>query len=186
MSAGGVMRTASERGVLLSGLVVDAAGLAMVMSRRTATGAIGSRYYVSPATSSDDRACQRIPAARLDRCVVGVLRRVGLLQVEWQPADLAAVLRRVVVYSDYLELLLNSRTCLALWRAQQPGMGRASLTKVLAAMEGVLASDEDLTEVGTTLCLSAPRYSRNRCVRDRGRQRGAARSLEKEGVNTIT
>lgn len=179
------MRAASERVVLLAGLVVDAAGLAMILSRRTATGATGSRYYVSPTTSAADRTCQRIPATRLDRCVVGVLKRVGLLQSDWQPADVSAILRRVVVYPGSLELLLNSRACLALWRSQMPAMGRASLAKILDVVEVALAPDEELSEVGTTLCLSTPRYSRNRCVRDRGHHREPVRPTEKEGLNTI-
>jgi hypothetical protein len=148
--------------LLLTGLVIDAAGRPMVPSRRTASGR--SRYYVSPESLPDGSPGVRIPAARLDRRVVGLLRRIGLLGDCWQQSELEAVLHSVVVLPDTVELQISTRACLAAWRQNHPHFGRVTVARVQGAMLGRLTEDERLAEVGSKLSLSTPRHSRNRCA----------------------
>lgn len=149
-------RADSAHDGVLAGLVIDAAGQAMVPSRGSAAGR--SMYYatVSPTAAVPTK----IPAARLDRNVISVLKRVGLLRGDWLPGDLATVVRCVVVTPSALELQLSARACLALWRAP----GRVTVGRVLREMTAALAPGEVIHEVGTALHLNVPRFSRNRCV----------------------
>ncbi|NIJ46961.1 hypothetical protein [Rhizomicrobium electricum] len=164
---------------LLAGLVIDAAGHPMVPSRRTASGR--ARYYVSVVSSPDGSERARIPAARLDRRVVGLLKRVGLLGEDWRQGDLEAVLHRVVVSPDAVELQIGIRACLAVWRQSYPDFGRVTIARVQGAMMGRLTVDEELAEVGSKLSLTTPRHSRNRCAVGRH-----ARLMDMGEVNPTT
>jgi hypothetical protein len=166
-----------DRGLLLAGLVIDGARQPMVPDGRTASGS--ARYYVSATASSGARI--RIPAARLDRNVIGVLRRIGLLHDGWQPDDLVAVVRCVVVTPDTLELRLDMRACLVRWRIYQSSFGRVTVAVMLRAMGAALVQAETLCRAGSTLHLFIPRYSRNRCAFGR-RVRAPSRD-EQGGVN---
>lgn len=151
--------------MLLAGLVIDAEGRAMVPCHGSTGGR--SQYYAT--VSSKPATRTRIPAARLDRNVVGVLKRVGLLRDDWRPDDLVTVVRCVVVTPGALELQLSIRGCLALWRAGSLHSGRVTVARMLRVMAAALAPGEEIREVGASLHLTVPRYSRNRCAFRRAR-----------------
>lgn len=159
-----------ECSALLAGLVIDAGGASMVLSRAAAFGAANARYYVSSAVSPALGALERIPAARLDSSVIAILRRVCLLGDEWQREDLLAILRRVVVLEDTIILQLDKRLCLTTWRAREPILLRIATGDALRLVGTCLAKGEEIFEAGTALCLRVPRHSRARKIRQRSRR----------------
>ena len=155
------------RGALLSELVIDAWGTTMMPSG-AATGAADPRYYLSATISPILGTPERVPAKRLDACVVAILQRIRLLTPGWRYEDLRAVLRRVVVLEDAIVLHLEKRVCLTAWRSHEPILQRITVSHVLRLIATCLAKGEEISEVGTALCLKTPRHTRARKIRKHG------------------
>lgn len=156
----------TERGTLLSGLVIDGHGVEMSPSRVTNSGVAAARYYVGTLALPGRDAPERIPAARLDANVVAILARIRLLGPTWQRQDITAIIRRAVVLEDAIILQLDKRRCLTAWRAQEPMLQRIATSDVLRLIATCLTGREEITEAGTALCLKLPRHARARKTRN--------------------
>lgn len=139
-----------------------------MMPSGAAAGTTDPRYYLSEAISPALGTQERVPAKRLDTCVVAILQRIRLLAPAWRYEDLRAVLRRVVVLEDAVVLHLEKRICLSAWRTHEPILQRITVSHVLQLITTCLAKGEEISEAGTTLCLKTPRHTRARKIRKRG------------------
>lgn len=157
------------RDVLLSGLVIDAQGAAMVPSGTVHAGSAAARYYVSVTTAGSGTP-ERISASRLDASVIALLARIHLLADPQHHKELTTVLRRVVVLENAITLQLDKRASVAAWRKHEPMLQRLASADVLRLVATCLGKDEQISEAGTTLCLSVPRHSRARKIRTRRAQ----------------
>jgi DNA invertase Pin-like site-specific DNA recombinase len=145
------VRTRVWQKTLLSGLVFDDAGTAMLPTYTLKQGSLRYCYYVSrPRLKGDasDASITRISAPKFEGFVLDVLDRLQLKAIE-----VRSIVRRIDVMPHSVRILLDKTEAVALWRVKSPDRHDK---EILCDARRYLLAGETLSPSSDHLILTLP------------------------------